>query len=286
MTDAVHVVGATGRTGFALCAALAERGERVVAVVRNPSKWAASGLPGDALAADITDQDALHRALAAARRVVSIVHASHTARILTAAPEARLVLLGSTRRFSGVPDAHGDAVRAGEKALLASGRPGVMLHPTMIYGGPDDGTVQRLAQVLRRLPILPLPGGGRSLVQPIHRSDLVRAILAALDYPWSAPHAMVVAGPAPLPYAAFVRAVALAARLPFRLIVPLPVGPMLALARLGKRLPGFPQAGPDEIRRLAENKDFDITEMVKLLGVTPISLNEGLARAFSEPQNT
>ncbi len=97
---------------------------------------------------------------------------------------------------------------------------------------------------------------------------------------------MVVAGPAPLPYAAFVRAVARAARLPFRLIVPLPVGPMLTLARIGAHLPGFPQAGADEIRRLAENKDFDIGEMVKLLGVTPISLNEGLARTFSEPQKT
>jgi uncharacterized protein YbjT (DUF2867 family) len=254
-------------------------------VVRNPTKWAVSGLPGAVMAADITDAAALRAALGEATRVVSIVHAIHTQAILTAAPHARLVLLGSTRRFSRIPDAHGAAVAAGEHALLASGRSGVMLHPTMIYGGPDDGTVQRLAALLRRFPVLPLPGGGRSLVQPIHRSDVVRAILAALARDWPGPQALVIAGPTPLPYAAFVRAVARAARVPFRLIVPLPVGPMLALAHLTARVPGFPRARADEIRRLAENKAFDIAGMVSVLGLTPISLTEGLARAFSETQN-
>ncbi len=285
MTDPIYVVGATGRTGVALCRALIARGDRVIAVVRNPAKWAATGLPGEVLAADIGDNAALQRALGGARRLVSTVHASHTSRILAAAPDATPVLLGSTRRFSAIPDAHGSGVLAGERALLTSGRRGVMLHPTMIYGGNDDATVQRLAQTLRRLPVLPLPGGGRSLVQPIHRSDVVRAIMAALDRDWLAPQAIVIAGPTPLPYAQFALAVARAAGLRYRLIVPLPVGPMLILARLAAYAPGFPQAGADEIRRLAENKHFAIDDMVALLGVTPIPLAEGLARTFSQTQN-
>jgi uncharacterized protein YbjT (DUF2867 family) len=264
---------------------MADRGGRIVAVVRNPAKWASFGLPGTVMPAELGDAPALRAALAGATRVVSVVHASHTRAVLEAAPDARLVLLGSTRRFSRIPDAHGAAVLAGEQALLASGRPGVMLHPTMIYGGVDDGTVQRLAALLTRLPILPLPGGGTSLVQPIHRSDVVRAILAALDLNWTSPQALVIAGPTPLPYAKFVRAVARAAGLKFRLVVPLPVGPILALSRLAARLRGFPQAGADEIRRLAEDKNFDISAMVTVLGVQPISLTEGLARAFAETQN-
>ncbi len=284
MAEPVHVIGATGRCGLALCQALTGQGRTVIAVVRNPTKWAASGIPGEALAANVDDQASLQRALAGAVRVVSTVHASHTADILEAAPGARLVFLGSTRRFYTVPDAHGLGVLAGEQALLASGRCGVMLHPTMIYGGPEDATVQRLAALLRRLPVLPLPGGGRSLVQPIHRSDVTRAILAALDHAWDGPHAMVIAGPSPLPYAAFARAVAQAAHLSRPLVIPLPVPPMLALARLAKRL-GWAQAGADEIRRLDEDKAFDITEMVRRLGISPIPLTDGLAREFSPTQN-
>ncbi len=36
-----------------------------------------------------------------------------------------------------------------------------MLHPTMIYGAQGEDNVQRLARLLRRLPVVPLPGGGR-----------------------------------------------------------------------------------------------------------------------------
>ena len=56
-----------------------------------------------------------------------------------------------------------------------------MLHPTMIYGAQGEDNVQRLAALLRRLPFVPLPGGGRALVQPIHQDDVTRAIRAALS---------------------------------------------------------------------------------------------------------
>src|SRR5947209_5016007 len=82
--------------------------------------------------------------------------------------------------------------------LRASGRPGGMLHPTMIYGTRGEQNVQRLAAMLRRLPLVPLPGGGRNLVQPIHQDDVTRAIRAALDAAWDGPHALVIAGPKPM----------------------------------------------------------------------------------------
>ena len=70
--------------------------------------------------------------------------------ILAATPEAaRFVGLGSTRKYTAWPDAHGDGVLAGERALLASGRPGVLLHPTMIYGAQGEDNVRRQTQPQR-----------------------------------------------------------------------------------------------------------------------------------------
>ncbi len=154
-------------------------------------------------------------ALSDATHVVSCAHARHTALVIAAAPaNARLVLLGSTRKLTRWPDEHGNGVLAGEAALLSSGRRGVMLHPTMIYGAQGEDNVRRLATLIRRLPILPLPGGGRSLVQPIHQSDVTRAILAALEHDWNGPRSMVIAGPEPMRYRDFVRAVASASGVP------------------------------------------------------------------------
>ena len=277
----VHVIGASGRSGLALCRALMSDGLKVVPVVRDPAKWRAGGLAGAPRIADLTDPTALRAALHGAACVVSCAHARFAPAVLDASPpDARYVFLGSTRKFTRWPDAHGRGVQTGETAFLASGRSGVMLHPTMIYGAQGEDNVRRLAALLRRLPVVPLPGGGRALVQPIHQDDLTRCIRAALEIAWDGPHSLVVAGPSHLPYADFVRAVALAAGLARPRIVSIPAGPMMAAAALTAVLPLVPTVRPAEIRRLLEDKAFDIAPMIATLGVQPITLADGLAGTF------
>src|ERR1700721_3003948 len=115
---AVHVIGASGRSGGALCRSLLEDGVPVVPVVRDPAKWRGAA----PRVADVTDPARLRCVLQDATRVVCCAQ------------------------------------------------------------GEDN--VQRLAALLRRLPIVPLPDGGRALVQPIHQDDVTRAIRVALEHPW------------------------------------------------------------------------------------------------------
>ncbi len=277
---ATHVVGASGRSGTALCAALQGAGMPFVPVVRSLARYAATGLAAPARVADLGDPFALRQALAGAERIVLTAHARHAAALIAAAPAtARFVLLGSTRKFTRWPDAHGNGVLAGEAAWLASGRDGVLLHPTMIYGADGENNVQRLAALLARLPLVPLPGGGRALVQPIHQADLAAAILCALRADWHGPHTLVAAGPEPLPYRDFVRAVARAAGLPPPRLLSLPVAPLRLLAPLSRIIPRLPAIGADEVRRLTEDKAFDITDLVRL-GVSPRPLAQGLDETF------
>ena len=285
LASVVHVIGASGRSGAALCRALSAAGAAYVPVVRSAQNWAATNLPGTPRLADLTHPAALHAALDDATHIVSTAHARHAQTILAAAPTAAtFVFLGSTRKFTRFPDAHAQGVRAGEAAFLASTRPGVMLHPTMIYGAQGEDNVRRLAALLRRLPVIPLPAGGRSLVQPIHQSDVTSAILAALSRDWPLSQSLVIAGPAPLPYAAFVRAVGAAAGLDSPRIVPISAALLMAAAPL-TYLPFLPTIRPAEIRRLLEDKAFDITEMRQTLGIEPIGLIEGLAQTFTKRGN-
>lgn len=283
----IALVGATGRSGIALARALLAAGMPFVPVARNAAAWAALGLPGALRVADLRDTAALRRALAGADIVVSTAHARWAPALLAAAePGASFVLMGSTRRFSQWPDDHGDGVRAGEAAFLASGRPGVMLHPTMIYGAQGENNVQRLASLLARLPVAPLPGGGRALVQPIHQDDVTRSLVAALRLSWERPETMVIAGPSPMPYRDFLHAVAAAARLRAPPILPIPALPLRLLAPLTRIVPGLPSVSGDEIRRLTEDKAFDIGPMRRILGVEPIPLDQGLALTFHRDHTT
>jgi uncharacterized protein YbjT (DUF2867 family) len=290
----VHVIGASGRSGAALCHALLGRQVRVVAVVRSPERLAPAGLGRDTAGlstrvADLGDADALAAALAGAASVVSMAHARHAAAVLHASPAgARHVFLGSTRTHTRWPDAHGLGVREGEAAFLRSGHDGVMLHPTMIYGAQGEDNVQRLAALLRRLPapggrpLVPLPGGGRALVQPIHQSDVTACVLAALARAWDGPHALTIAGPQAVSYAGFVVAVARAAGLGSPRVVAVPAAPLIA-ATLLTRLPFLPRVRAAELRRLLEDKAFDIAPMHAVLGVAPIPLAQGLAATFALP---
>ena len=284
----VHVIGASGRSGATLVRALAAAGTPCVAVVRDMARWQAVAPPDPppSRLADLADPAALTAALADAQRIVSCAHARFAPAILAAAPTtARIVLMGSTRRFTRWPDAHAQGVIAGETAFLAGRHAGVMLHPTMIYGATGEDNVRRLAALMRRLPVLPLPGGGRALVQPIHQDDVTRAILAALDVAWTRPETLIAPGPAPVPYAAFVRAVAIAAGLPRPRILPVPAPLVMAGAILARAVPGLPRIRVAEIRRLLENKDFDPAPLIARLGVTPVSLESGLARSFAATQD-
>ncbi len=284
MVAKYHIIGASGRSGSALCRSLLADGERFVPLVRDAGRWAAAGLAGEPRVADLADAQALRTALAGATHIVSCAHARHAPAILAAAPkDAVFVFLGSTRKFTRWPDAHGRGVLAGEAAFLASGRRGVMLHPTMIYGAQGEDNVQRVGKLLRWLPVVPLPDGGRALVQPIHQDDVTRSIRAALRVDWTGPDALVVAGPEAMSYAAFVRAVARR----FGLAPPRIVAVPAALLRLGATasamLPFLPRVGADEIRRLTEDKAFDISRMPIVLGVDPVDIRTGLSRMSPDP---
>lgn len=280
----IHILGASGRSGASLCRSLLATGATPIPIVRSPERWRAAAIRLTPRVADLTDPAHLRRALEDAETIVSTAHARHAAAIIAAAPPgARLVFLGSTRKFTRWPDAHGNGVLAGERAFVASGRNGVMLHPTMIYGAQGEDNVQRLAALLRRIPMLPLPGGGKALVQPIHQDDLTAAIRAAVAKHWDGPHGLVIAGPDAIPYAGFVRSIAHAAGLKPPRILPVPAAPLIAFAPLTRLLPGLPTIRATEIRRLLEHKAFDITPARQALGFNPMPLEQGLARTFASP---
>ncbi len=287
--NAVYVIGAGGRSGAPLCRALLGLDIPVIPVLRDaarlPADIASRALPPRI--ADLTGPEALLRAaLAGAGYVISTAHASHIPALLrAAAPETVLIGLGSTRKFTRWPDAHGNGVLRGEQALLDSGRAAMLLHPTMIYGPQGEDNVQRLASLLRRLPLVPLPGGGRALVQPIHQDDVTRSLVAALGLAQSGrltqPQSLVIAGPQAVSYRDFAGAVARAAGFAMPPVIPVPAPLLMAAAPFLRWLPGVPKVGRNEIRRLLEDKAFDIGPMQTTLSVTPIPLEEGLRGLFA-----
>lgn len=271
----VTVLAATGRLGQALVRHLRAEGHEVVAVGRDPAKLAR--LPDGIVrrVADFDDGPALRAALADAARLISCANAAHVPAILAALPAPapeRLVLMGSTRRFSAVPDATAEHVRQAEALLARQSVPSVMLLASLIYGG-GGSVIDGLAAKLRRSRFLPLPGGGRPLVQPIHIADVAAALAAAIVRDEAPGAPIIIAGPAPMSYGAMVQTIARGIGRPV-VILAVPGWLFLALGRLLALVPGFAGFG-GSLRRLVEDKAYDVGDMRRRLGISPRAFEIG-----------
>jgi nucleoside-diphosphate-sugar epimerase len=229
-------------------------------------------------AANLSNGEGVRDAMADANVVVSCAHARYTASIIQNLPSGpvRLVLMGSAWRYSAVPNKRADEVRTAEAEFMACNYDGVMLHATMIYGGNQENNIQRLLKLIRRFPVLPVPGGGHQTVQPIYIDDVVDGLFAAVRTNWVGRHVVGLAGK-PLSWRAMAQ---LCAKAIGRSCIIIPVPKMLSLAGilLHNRVRAA-QIDAGIIERFGENVDIPLLPMAEVLAVKPREFEVGIRLA-------
>jgi nucleoside-diphosphate-sugar epimerase len=110
---------------------------------------------------------------------------------LAAQGARRLVAVSSTSRFTKLdsPDPRErrlaeDLAAAEEKILqwaAESKVEAVILRPTLVYDGVEDGNIAAISRFIRRWGWFPVCGPARGLRQPLRALDLARACAAALE---------------------------------------------------------------------------------------------------------
>lgn len=65
---------------------------------------------------------------------------------------------------------------AAEAAVKASGLPFTIVRPTLVYDRTGGHEFQIFRRIVCKLPVLPLPGGGRALKRPIWAEDVVQGL--------------------------------------------------------------------------------------------------------------
>lgn len=279
----ILVTGASGFTGGYVTPLLIEHGHEVKALARSEkAAIRAKELGAVPVTGDLDDPESIDQAFrsSGAEALVNLASLgfSHAPTIIAAAEESglsRAVFVSTTAIFTKLNARSKPPRLAAEEAIKASALDWTIARPTMIYGAPGDRNMWRLLQLLRRSPVIPLPGGGRGLQQPVHVEDLARAIVAAFESPAAIGNCYDIAGPEPLPFRQVVEQAAAAVGRRPRL-VPVPAKPIIAalaaLERIGR-------AGPikaEQIERLLEDKAFDITPARKDLGYAPRLFADGI----------
>lgn len=279
----VHVTGGSGFLGGSVIPRLVAAGHEPSALARTETAaqriraLGATPIPGD-----LDDPASVDGAFAdsGAETLVNLASLGfgHAPTIVAAAEEAglkRAVFISTTSIFTRLATASKPVRVAAEDTVRASGLDWTIIRPTMIYGRPGDRNMARLLRGLRRLPILPLPGGGVGLQQPVHVDDLAAAIVNALDRPVTARQAYDVAGPEPLTLRTIIeeagRAVGRRPKL-----MPVPLAPVVGLVRLYEAVAPSPRLKAEQLARLAEDKAVEIGPARADLGFDPRSFAEGI----------
>jgi uncharacterized protein YbjT (DUF2867 family) len=272
----VHVTGGSGFLGTHVLPLLVAAGDDVTALARSTAaadKVTAAG--ARAVFGDLYDPASLDDAFAASGAEALVNLASlgfgHAPAIVAAAEEAgmRRAVFVSTTAVATTLDSRSKAVRlAAEETVRASSLDWTILRPTMIYGSAGDRNMGRLLRLLRRAPVVPLPGGGRRLQQPVHVDDLAMAVVSALTAAAAVGQVYDVAGPEPLTLRqVVVQAADAVGRRPR--LVDVPLAPVIGLTRLYERLAPAPRLKAEQLQRLAEDKVFDIGPARRDLGYDP-----------------
>jgi len=288
----VAVTGATGFTGRRVVAELLRRGHAVRALVRPPAGRLTAEHPlaraphgrspeVETVEGSLEDASPLARLLAGSDALLHVAslgfgHAEAVVSAVESAGVARAVFFSSTALFTHLPAASRAVRVAAEDRVRSMRGDWTLLRPTMIYGDAGDRNLSRLIRFVARSPVVPLPGGGRALVQPVHVDDLGRAAVDALECAAAARHEYNLPGAEAAPLRELVLHVA---RLLERRVVllPLPLGPIAAFAGLWQKLSLPPRVSSEQLLRLAEDKAFSYEDARRDWGYSPRGFREGLA---------
>ena len=197
----VTVFGGSGFVGRHVVRALARRGYRVRAAVRNPNT-ALHLLPlGNVgqiqpVQANLRMRWSVDRAVEGADIVVNLVGILHEsgrqtfnavqdfgARAVAEAARAqgaRLVHVSAIGADAGSKVGYARTKAAGEKAVFDTVKDAVVFRPSIVFG-PEDAFFNRFAAMARLSPVLPLIGGGGTKFQPVYVGDVAEAVARAVD---------------------------------------------------------------------------------------------------------
>jgi NADH dehydrogenase len=212
----VTVFGGSGFIGRYAARTLVEKGYRVRVACRHVNTAQdvrLAGPPGwvDIVQANIRDRASIERALDGADAVVNLVgilfekgpQSFESAQRDGAALLAEVAAGKGITRFVQVSaiganiesrSDYGRTKGEAEAAVRAAIPTATILRPSIVFG-PEDGFLNRFAQMTRFLPILPSVGGGKTRLQPIYAGDVADAIAQAVDLEGAAGKTYELGGP-------------------------------------------------------------------------------------------
>ena len=290
----VFVTGSTGFVGREMLRQLLQAGHSVRVLVRQGSEDRLEE-PGkvEVRTGDITDSASLAGALEGCDAVIHLVgiirafpargitfkkmHVTATENILEACEEQgvrRFVHMSSNgTRANGSTDYHRTKWQA-EELVRDSGLEWTIFRPSLIFGQGSE-FVKMLAEMIRRVPVVPVIGNGQYRMQPVSVTQVAESFVRALGMPETIGATYLQGGGESYSYDDILD---LTGRAMGRKKVTKVHQPLCMIKPMIKMLQGFEQfpITDDQLKMLVEGNVCDPAEWAEAFGLVPTSYADGV----------
>lgn len=296
----VLLTGASGFIGGRLLEALLRGGHRVVTVSRRstaPGVGAVQHLSKDfshALSPSdwggaVQDIDVVINAVGILRerggqRFDTLHHRAPAAlfRAAAAAGVPRVVQISALGADEAAGTPYHRSKKAADDVLRTLPLEGIIVQPSLVFG--PGGASAAMFTMQASQPLIPLPGNGTQVVQPIHIDDLVELVMLLATRPevarGYAGKRLAAVGPAPVTLREFYARLrqAMGIRAPARYLT-VPMGIMRLMAKAGKWIPGSP-LDPDTLAMLERGNAAPVSDTQAILGRAPRGVDDFVQPGF------
>jgi NADH dehydrogenase len=157
-----------------------------------------------------------------------------------------------------------------------------IIRPTLAYNEHGGEEFRMFLDYLRKYPVVPFIGRGRSLKNPVHVDDLMRGFLAVVGNPVAYGKTYNFSGGEEISIWDLAHLMLKHQRItkPF---LPLPVSLCTIAARVLEGRMARPPLTWNVIAGITQDANLDNTEARRDLGYAPIGIHEGLQRCFPLP---
>lgn len=293
----ILLTGSTGFVGTHLLKGLLEAGFQVRCLVRPGSPGRDKIDPrAEKAYGDILDKESLVKAMVGVETIIHLVgiieegpgvsfeaiHVLGAKDVVDAAIGAgvkkfiHMSALGS--RESAASRYHRTKWQA-EQYVKASGLNFTIFRPAIIFG-PGDGFMNRLAQLMGRLPVIPIIGTGKYEFQPIYIEDVVRCFVQAAQNPLTIRGTFELGGPEKLTFNEIIEIIRNALGVK-KGTIHIPMAVMKPLVWFMDRFLKHPPVNREQLMMLEEGNVCDITQMKEVFHPPLAKLREEVPRYIS-----
>ncbi|HBR21261.1 MAG TPA: NAD-dependent dehydratase [Nitrospiraceae bacterium] len=167
-----------------------------------------------------------------------------------------------------------------EEIVASSGIPFTIFRPSLIIG-KWDGFTKRLKDLIKISPVIPIPGTGKSKLQPIYINDWISCMLKALASPDSFKGIFEIGGPQQLTYNEIVKTLADVMKSK-KTIIHMPMGLMKFGALIAEKTIPFLPVSSEQLRLLETDNICDMHSVEKNFGFNPIKYKDALKEFINE----